>query len=106
MKSETSTNTLSQKHFKNLVMTTENQKPNYFGNVFYEEYENEFTGYTLSMTATEMTEALKKADANGRVKVRIRKGRDPKRPYAVLLEPKAAQATQQQSEAPQSDLPF
>ena len=97
MKNETSTNTLSQKHFKNLVMTTENQKPNYFGNVFYEEYENEFTGYTLSMTATEMTEAFK---------VRIRKGRDPKRPYAVLLEPKAAQATQQRSEAPQSDLPF
>ena len=77
------------------------------GNVFYEEYENEFTGYTLSMTATEMTEALKKADANGRVKVRIRKGRDPKRPYAVLLEPKAqGSSPQQRSEAPQSDLPF
>jgi hypothetical protein len=86
-------------------MTTENQKPNYFGNVFYEEYENEFTGYTLSMTATEITEALKKADANGRVKVRIRKGRDPKRPYAVLLEPKAAQSAPK-SAAPQSDLPF
>jgi len=86
-------------------MTTENQKLNYFGNVFYEEYENEFTGYTLSMTATEMTEALKKADANGRVKVRIRKGRDPKRPYAVLLEPKTAQSAPQ-SAVPQSDLPF
>jgi hypothetical protein len=60
------------------------------------------------MTATEMTEALKKADSNGRVKVRIRKGRDPKRPYAVLLEPRAQQATSKASEAPQqqSDLPF
>ena len=85
-------------------MSTETRpKPNYCGSVIYDEYEGQFSGYTLSLTVAEMQEAIKKADHNGRVRIRVKNGRDPKKPYAILVEPKP-----QQSEGLQQspDLPF
>ena len=84
-------------------MTTETkQKPNYCGSVFYDEYEGQHAGYTLSLTIAEIQESLKKADANGRIKFRIRNGRDPKKPYSTLVEPKLNSVASNQT----SDLPF
>ena len=74
------------------------KKINYIGNVFYNEYEGEFTGYSLYLTAEELDNAKAYLADTGRVLIKLRTGREPKKPYASIeaaktpAPPKADQA--------------
>jgi len=60
-------------------------KPNYFGNAFYNEYEGQFTGYSILLSAAELEDAKKYLGETGRVKITVKNGRlDPKKPYATI----------------------
>lgn len=69
---------------------SDNKKPDYFGTVFYNEYEGEFTGYTLLLSASQLEEAKNFLGENGRVRINIRNGRmDPKKPYSTIAPDKS-----------------
>jgi len=90
-------------------------KINYFGTVYYNEYEGNFTGYTLILTEAQLEEAKEFLGENGRVRFNIRNGKlDPKKPYSTIAPDKskagAAPAQQQKQyskpQAATNDLPF
>jgi hypothetical protein len=88
-------------------------KPNYFGSTWYNEYKGEFNGYTLYLTAAELAEAARYInEESGKVKILIKQGRDPKKPYSVIESPQetaARKANATASKAPMpsaDDLPF
>jgi|TARA_R110000868_G_scaffold650_3_gene4722 hypothetical protein len=65
----------------------EKPKNNFIGSVFYNEYEGNFSGYTLYLSKAEVEEAFAKfANAEGRIRLNVRPGRDPQKPYAVITE--------------------
>ena len=81
------------------MSTTENKgQVNFIGNAFFNEYEGEFTGYSLYLTAEELENAKAYLGDTGRVLVKLRAGREPKKPYASIeaaktpAPPKADQA--------------
>jgi hypothetical protein len=67
-------------------MNQNNQKkPNYFGKAFYNEYEGQFTGYSILLSAAELEDAKEYLGETGRVKITVKNGRmDPKQPYATI----------------------
>lgn len=101
---------------------SEKTKPNYFGSTWYNEYKGEFTGYSLFLTGAELEEARKQLEEakklhqdvkNHRVKIIIKPGRDPKKPYSIIADArdeamrmKNSQATSSSRPAPSDDLPF
>jgi hypothetical protein len=93
----------------------EKTKPNYFGSTWYNEYKGEFNGYTFYLTAAELNEAAANINPDsGKVKILIKPGRDPKKPYSVIETPqetnmRKANAASSQKAAPvasNDDLPF
>lgn len=92
---------------------SEKAKPNYFGSTWYNEYQGEFRGYTLYLTAAELQEAARYInEETGKVKILVKQGRDPKKPYSVIESPQETamyrkNAKAAASPAPQAnDLPF
>ena len=75
-------------------MNQNNKKtPNYFGKAFHNEYEGEFTGYSVLLSAAELEDAKKYLGETGRVKITIKKGRqDPKQPYSTIANGPAPKA--------------
>lgn len=61
------------------------KKPNYFGKAYYNEYEGQFTGYSLLLSAAELEDAKQYLNETGRIKITIKNGKiDPKQPYATI----------------------
>lgn len=92
---------------------SEKAKPNYFGSTWYNEYQGEFTGYSLFLTAAELEAAKEQLDPkSNRVKIIIKPGRDPKKPYSILenvQEASMRRSNNAAASAPASqanDLPF
>jgi hypothetical protein len=95
---------------------SDNKKPDYFGTVFYNEYEGAFTGYTLLLSASQLDDAKQFLGENGRVRINIRNGKlDPKKPYSTITPDKstynanAQGKTYTKAPAPRAeanDLPF
>jgi hypothetical protein len=75
-------------------MNQNNQKkPNYFGKAFYNEYEGQFTGYSILLSAAELEDAKNYLGETGRVKITVKNGRmDPKQPYATIANGPAPKA--------------
>ena len=89
----------------------EKPKPNFIGSVFYNEYEGNFSGYTLYLSKAEVEDAFAKfANAEGRIRLNIRPGRDPQKPYVVISENKSKPYTPEQRTANNkqelNDIPF
>jgi hypothetical protein len=84
------------------------KKINYIGNVFYNEYEGEFTGYSLYLTAEELDNAKAYLADTGRVLIKLRTGREPKKPYASIEAAKtpAQPRTEQPRVMPTTTLEF
>ena len=60
------------------------KKINYIGNVFYNEYEGEFTGYSLYLTAEDLDNAKEYLGSTGRLSIQVKKGRESGKPYASI----------------------
>jgi hypothetical protein len=97
---------------------SDKQKPNYFGSVFYNEYEGQFSGYALLLSLSQLEDAKQFVGESGRVRINIRNGKiDPKKPYATIAPDNSkgggqAQQSKQYNNRPAqqnegtSDLPF
>jgi hypothetical protein len=81
-------------------------KPNYFGSTWYNEYQGEFRGYTLYLTAAELQEAARYInEETGKVKIAIKQGRDPKKPYSVIESPQETAIRRQNAQAVSNSKP-
>lgn len=96
----------------NLFVMSDKAKPNYFGSTWYNEYQGTFNGYTLYLTAAELQEAARYVNVDsGKVKILIKQGRDPKKPYSVIESPEETAMRRANSAAKSApvgsdDLPF
>jgi hypothetical protein len=93
-------------------METSQSQLEFIGSVFNDEFNNQHVGYTIALSVEEMHRAMKKADKNAKVRIRIRTGKSSGKPYATLLEPRelssgATTPTAKSSVVDKSDdLPF
>ena len=87
-------------------------KPNYIGSVFYNEYNNEFTGYSVYLSQAEIADAFKRfTNKDGKIRINIKPGRDPKKPYALVHDfnaqkPVSTQQRAQTTTQEMNDIPF
>ena len=109
---KTSTLTSSTENFNSNFMS-EKSKINYFGSAYHNDYQGQFTGYSLVVSLTQLEDAKAFAGPDGRVKITIRPGKqDPAKPYASIAPHTPKQEGQSQNaqyskpQAQKSDLPF
>lgn len=108
---KTSTLTSYTESFKFNSMS-EKSKINYLGSVYHNEYQGQFSGYSLVLSLTQLEDAKQFAGPDGRVKITIRPGKqDPKKPYSAVAPHFPNQEGQQNNQyskpqAAKSDLPF
>ena len=82
-------------------MAENNNKPNYIGSTWYNEYEGKFSGYTLYLTRAQLEECLEKYMDPERdtVRLNIRKGSDFNKPYTTVTDPSAAKPVSKEKRA-------
>lgn len=67
------------------MSTTENKgQVNFIGNAFFNEYEGEFTGCSIYLTAEDLENAKEYLGSTGRLSIQIKKGRESGKPYASI----------------------
>jgi hypothetical protein len=74
------------------MSSTDNKKKiNYIGSVWHNEYEGEFSGYSLYLTSEDLKYAQKFLGETDRVQIKLRPGRDDaKKPYGSIETAKTA----------------
>jgi|LauGreDrversion4_2_1035121.scaffolds.fasta_scaffold173124_3 hypothetical protein len=87
---------------------SEGKKPNYIGNTYYNEYQGEFSGYSVVISAADAARVTDMLAETGFVKISVRPGREPKKPYSTLNvhTPSANKAEGAVAQKETSDLPF
>ena len=67
------------------MSTTENKgQINFIGNAYFNEYEGEFTGCSIYLTAEDLDNAKEYLGSTGRLSIQIKKGRESGKPYASI----------------------
>jgi hypothetical protein len=67
------------------MSTTENKgQVNFIGNAFFNEYEGEFTGCSVYLTAEDLENAKEYLGDTGRVSIQVKRGRESGKPYASI----------------------
>jgi hypothetical protein len=67
------------------MSTTENKgQINFIGNAYFNEYEGEFTGCSIYLTAEDLENAKEYLGSTGRLSIQIKKGRESGKPYASI----------------------
>jgi hypothetical protein len=67
------------------MSTTENKgQVNFIGNAFFNEYEGEFTGCSIYLTAEDLENAKEYLGSTGRLSIQVKKGRESGKPYASI----------------------
>jgi|APGre2960657404_1045060.scaffolds.fasta_scaffold08737_4 hypothetical protein len=99
-------------------MSNQNQNQvDFIGSVFQDEYNGQMIGYTLMVSIDELREAVKKADHNAKVRIRIRTGKNSGKPYASVVDKSMAPIKEEEAPTPKAtpvkqsaaagdDLPF
>ena len=75
------------------MSSTENKgQINFIGNAYFNEYEGEFTGCSIYLTAEDLENAKEYLGSTGRLSIQIKKGRESGKPYASIKNAPAKEA--------------